>query len=215
MIKKITLTGLLCGLVLASQAQTPELSASSTAVERQRIASERVRLEAGFSAEDAACYDKFLVNNCLDKVRVRRNEAMADLRRQEILLNDQDRRLKGAEQIRKTEEKSSPASQQEAANRRAEALSDFQGRAEREKQKSLDRADAAAGEKASGDAAAARLQENQNKATARSAKQAAAAEQTKKYQERQREAAERKARHDAEQLRQTKPPAASLPLPPS
>ena len=44
---------------------------------------------------------------------------MADLRRQEILLNDEERKIKGAEQIRITEEKASPEKQQEAIDRSA------------------------------------------------------------------------------------------------
>jgi flagellar biosynthesis GTPase FlhF len=61
-------------------------------IERQRINAERSKLQGGFLAEDIACYKKFAVNSCLEKVNERRREAMADLRRQEILINDQERR---------------------------------------------------------------------------------------------------------------------------
>src|SRR5450756_1568952 len=67
--------------------------------ERAKISAERARLEAVFLAEDGACYKKFFVNSCLGEVNGRRREAMADLRRQEILLNDEERRSKGVEQI--------------------------------------------------------------------------------------------------------------------
>ena len=72
--------------------------------ERARISAARATLEAGFLAEDAACYKKFAVNRCLDRVNTRRREAIADLRRQEILINEEERRLRGGAQLRKLEE---------------------------------------------------------------------------------------------------------------
>lgn len=204
--------------VLANAQSTVETAAPadqmrSIDAERTRISVERNRLEAGFLAEDAACYDRFAVNSCLGKVNDRRREAMADLRRQELSLNDEERRIRGAEQIRKTEEKSSPEKQQEAADRRAKALEDSQSRLEREKKKTEDRAAAKAGEQGSSDANAARLKSGQEKSQSRSEKQAVAAEEAKKFNDRQKEALERKAQHERDRLKQTKPPAKSLPLP--
>lgn len=198
---------------LALAQQGPATGAGSSDVERARIDSERARLEAGFAAENAACHEKFWVNNCLDEVNTRRRERMADLRRQEIALNDRDRKLKGADQIRKTEEKSSPEKQQEAANRRAEALKDFQSRMEREKQKNTDQAGAQTAEEASKEAAAGRAKNSQDKAATRAGKQAAASEEARKYNERQQQAQERKARRELERRSNTKAPAKTLPTP--
>ena len=39
----------------------------------------------------AVHYQRFAVNSCLDNVNERRREAMANLRRQEIVLNEQER----------------------------------------------------------------------------------------------------------------------------
>ncbi len=181
--------------------------------ERARISAERARLEAVFLAEDGACYKKFFVNSCLGEVNGRRREAMADLRRQEILLNDEERRSKGVEQIRKTEEKSSPEKQQEAADRRAKALEDSQSRLDKEQKKRDERATAQSGEKAASEASAERLRANQEKAQARTDKQAAAAEEAKKFDARQKEAQERRARYESDRLKRVKPPAKSLPLP--
>jgi hypothetical protein len=202
--------------VLANAQPTEPLAAPAPPTmdaERARIGTERATLEAGFLAEDAECYKRFAVNSCLDKVNVRRREAMADLRRQEILLNDEERRIRGADQIRKTEEKASPENQQEAADRRAKAVSDYQSRLEREKQKTEDRAATQSSAQSNSEASAARLKGSQEKSQARTDKQATAAEEAKKLSERQKEAQERKAQHEADRLKQTKPPAKSLPLP--
>ena len=180
--------------------------------ERARIDAERVKLEAGFNLQSAACYKKFLVNNCLDEIKLRRRDALADLRRQEITLNALDRKAKGAEQVKKTEEKSSPEKQQQDAEKRATALKDFQVRMDREKQKNADRADAQSSEQTNSDALAKRIKGNQDKAVVLNSKQAAAAEEVKKFNERQENAKERRAQHDRDQLTHTKP-AKSLPLP--
>ena len=199
-------------LVGASAASGTSLQASMDA-DRARISSERAQLEKGFSAEDAVCARKFLVNNCLDEVKARRREVMADLRRQEILLNEQGRKARAADQVLKTEQKAAPERQQEAADRRAIALKEFDDRMDRDKEKNGSRAIMQSNEKANSGAAANRQKENQVKASSRSEKQVAAAEETRKFAERQQKAKERKERHDRDQASQTKPPAKPLPSP--
>lgn len=181
--------------------------------ERARISTERGSLEARFLGEDAACYKKFAVNNCLNRVNTRRREAMAGLRRQEILLNDEERRSRGEAQIRKLEEKSLPEKQQDAAANRAKAMDDYQSRVGREKQKSNDQATARSGEKTNSKASAERLRDNQRKAQARADKQVEAANATKIFKARQQEAQEKRARYERDRLDKVKPPAKSLPLP--
>ena len=192
---------------MGAQAQT------SADAERLRIGTERARLEANFKLEDNACYKKFLVNNCLDEIKIRRRETLADLRRQEISLNDQERKIKGAAQIQKTEDKASLEKQQQEADRRAEALKEYEGRLERERQKNAGRATAQSNEKAIADAAAGRTKSSQDKAGARASKQAATAEEAKKYNDRLEKARERQARYAKDQASQTKPASKSLPTP--
>lgn len=208
---------LLSVVAFAAHAQLAPAAAPASAsigdIERARINAERVRREAGFAAEESACYKKFMVNNCLDAIKPKRSEAMADLRRQEVSLDEQDRKARAAEQIRKSEEKSSPEKQQEAADRRASALKDFDERMEREKQKNADRATAKSNEKANVDSAAGRVKQNQDKASGRSSKQAEIAEEVRKFNERQEKAKERQARHERDEKSRTSPPAKSLPQP--
>ena len=196
-------------------AAQPDLlaAAPSMAVERTRIGAERARLTSGFAVEDAACYRKFMVNNCLDKVRLRREEVLADLRRQEISLNAQERKARGADQIRKTEEKASPEMQQEAAEKRTAAMNDFAARMARDKQKIADRATLESNEKTSSEASSNRAKANQGKAVERSSKQAGSAAEVRKFNERVEKAKERQARYDRDQAAQDKPAVKSLPTP--
>ena len=198
------------GLVMACVAAQAQIGSDA---ERLRISTERAQLEAAFALEDSACYKRFWVNNCLDEVKVRRRDALADLRRQEIVLNDEARKAKAAEQILKTEDKSSAEKLQLESDRRAQAVKDFEERMAREQQKTADREALQAGEKVKAEASAGRIKSNQDKEAGRAARQAAAAEELRKYNERQAQAKERQARNAREKASLTKAPANSLPAP--
>ena len=73
--------------------------------ERLRIAGERRSVEAEFAARRKACYQRFAVNDCLREARAQRRGQIAELRRQEVALNDAQRERKAAEQRRKIEQK--------------------------------------------------------------------------------------------------------------
>lgn len=213
--KKSLLAISLAALSLFAAAQTGvgDVATPDIEAERGRISADRASLMAGFLAEDAGCYQKFAVNNCLDRVNVRRREAMANLRRQEILLNDEERRVKGVVQLRKLDEKSSPQKQQDAEASRVKALEEDQSRLVREKQKSENQQKARSGEKAAEQASAERRKTNQQKKQARIDKQAGDADAAEKFDARQKEAQDRRVQHDSDRAKAAKPAAKSLPLP--
>jgi len=91
----------------AQQRDNNVLAGLDVTAERSRITAERKVVEDHFKQEETACYQKFAVNDCINASRVVRREKLADLRRQEISLNDAERKRKGAEQIRRMEEKDS------------------------------------------------------------------------------------------------------------
>jgi hypothetical protein len=77
-----------------------------------RIGKERSKLEAmrlqsaeTLDQQEAACFEKFRVNDCLSEVKRRRLAMSSDISRQEALLNDQQRQQRGAEQAQRTREK--------------------------------------------------------------------------------------------------------------
>ena len=213
--KSIVIAFLLTALAGRGIAQpiSAEGQQNTIGTQRAAISVERARLEKSFLMEDAACYKKFAVNNCLGNVNARRRQPMEDLRRQEILLNDEERKIKGAEQIRTTEEKTSPEKRQEAVDRNASAIEDHELRLEREKNKKQERAITQSNEKTARNANAEKLLRNQKKAVERDRKQAAAADQVGKYADRQNEAQKRRADHEVEKMKQAKPPPKSLPVP--
>ena len=75
--------------------------------ERVRIQSERDAGEVRFIEQEAACYAKFAVTDCLQEVRSQRRHLNDDLRRQTVLLNDMERSKKVLMKMDQTELKSS------------------------------------------------------------------------------------------------------------
>lgn len=73
--------------------------------ERRRIRDDRAQVDAAFDAAQQACYRRFAVNDCLDAARRQRNAAVADLRRQEVLLNDTERKRRAAQRLREIDER--------------------------------------------------------------------------------------------------------------
>ena len=190
--------------IAAADAATPAAVPLIPDAERVRITAERSRLETGFSLENAACYQKFLVSNCLDEVKLRRRSALADLRRQEVTLNALERKAKAAGQVKKTEERSSLENQQQDAEKRAASLKDFQIRMDRDKQKNAVRAENQSNEPGNSAAEADRIRAQQERAIERNNKQAAAPEALRKFNERQEKARERRAQHERDVSNQTK-----------
>jgi len=200
--------------VLAGAQPRDDLFLAAAQKERERINTERTALEAGFDAEEAACYKKFFTNSCLKEVQPRRRAAIGLLRQQEVALNDRERKEKAAAQIQKTEEKSSLEAQQQAAERRAQALQETQLRAERSQQKAGDRGVMKQNEALNAADTASKALGAQQRAQARIEKQAAAADEAQKYRDKQQQVKDRKASREQAQREQTKAPAKPLPTPP-
>lgn len=194
-------------------AQT-DTAAVSVDTERSKIVAERARLEAGYLAEDAACYQRFAVNSCLDEVNTRRRETVGDFRRQEVLLNELERKRKGSEQIRRTEDKAVLKAQQADLDPGNKAASATESRLAREQNKQGVQSKAGSVEEANNQSRKARVLANQQKAQARTATQAAEAEKLKQYNLRQQAAAEKRAKNELDRAQTDRPSAKPLPARP-
>lgn len=212
--KRYLLLLFFCVLSVQAQEELPAQQATSQVqAERARIAAERAGLEAQFDAQEAVCYQKFAVNSCLAPIKVQRREALADLRRQEVVLNDAERRRKGAEQIKKTEEKASLESQQKDLKRRSQIQRDFKIRQERRVRKDQNRLATQQGAAEKTAASSNRMGEVPGKAQKRAQKKSQISDKRAQYEQKQREAKERKARLEKKRLEQKGREAQPLPLP--
>jgi colicin import membrane protein len=202
--------------------------------ERERINQERQRVSAQHAAAKELCYQKFRVNDCLSEARNTHNNQLADLKRQEISLNDLQRKRRGAEQVRKVEEKTSPERQEEIAQQRGKALAADAKRQQRQSERAVPvakatrepkpkpEAKAARGPKSVGNApqarssnAAEKLARQKSKAVDRQERIAAAARAKVQNEQRSKDAAAHAASVQNRQKQHKKPPAAALPIPPN
>ncbi len=73
--------------------------------ELQRIGLVREQRTAELDAQDAACLNRFAVNDCQNTVAVRRRQVLAELKRQEALVKDAQRQQKAVEQLQRSADK--------------------------------------------------------------------------------------------------------------
>ena len=158
---------MLFGTATLASAQDNVAQGLDISAERERIKAERSQMEAEYSQSLRACYQKLNVNSCKDdafKIRLQKTNM---LRAQERVLNDQDRKQRGAAALQSIEEKNSLEAQTEDAERRA-----------RSAQQHLDK-----------------LESNLEKNEARLEKEAREAENLEKNAQRQLELSERQRAH--------------------
>lgn len=199
--------GLLALLPLGAQAQQVDPSLPSGAsAERARIEADRAKAQALFEKDEANCYQRFAVNDCLREVRVRRRATLEELRRQEIVLNDADRKKRAAEQARRAGGKSSAPAAQEDADKRAAGRQAVEERLERAGQKKA---------RPDGNEPGQGVDGAQGRASAAGApSRTGRAVDKKALDEKQRKAQERKARRDKALAEKSGQPARHLPVPP-
>ena len=181
--------------------------AGAVAAEQARIRAERNQAEAVFLAEEKACYGKFAVNDCVDAARAKRREVLAGLRRQEIALNDAERRRKAAERVRELEERNSSEAQRGQAEQRTKALAQQRDREARAAEKAAERASR------EGRVQSAKPEKSKHD-TSREQKNNEAARNRKQQEERLAQAQERKAKFEKRLAERKKPAAEPLPVPP-
>jgi colicin import membrane protein len=75
--------------------------------ERARIKQERAQAEARFKEQEQACLTRFLVTPCTDEAKRVRREALASLRQQENLLDDEHRKQRAADRAQALADKAS------------------------------------------------------------------------------------------------------------
>lgn len=92
---------------LPAVAQTDAERALAGACENQHvwIAQARASYQTPVPGAGKARYQRFAVNDCLAQSRRSERDVMGDLRRQEILINDAQRKRRAAEQLLRSDQK--------------------------------------------------------------------------------------------------------------
>lgn len=184
-------------------------SAMDAAAERQRMAAERRQADARFVQEEKACRANFAVMDCVAEARARQRETLAAIRRQELTLNEMERKRKAADKLREIDERHSPARQQEEARQRAIAVEE-QKRREAEHAEKVARRQA---ELAAAPNTAASADRKPRRATP-DVPQAKAQANRLAYEKRLAEAEAHRAKAAQRAAQKKKPAASGLPVPP-
>ncbi|MFC5500051.1 hypothetical protein ACFPOE_21085 [Caenimonas terrae] len=183
--------------------------------ERARIEAGRKQAESQLVVQERACYRTFAVTDCLKAARAARRDRLTELRRQELVLNDAERKRRAQEQLRSLEERNSPQKEQENAAQRAEAVARQRDKQQAQAERAAERAQNAA----SAPVRAARTVQaaRERQATTRSAREQRvhnATEELRQSQERQQQAKERQERVARRQAEAAKSGIKPLPVPP-
>jgi colicin import membrane protein len=101
-----TLLAVLSAQAVLAQGVNTASVAVDTSGERQHIARERDAVNAKHEQEAAQCKGKFAANDCLKAAQKSKRKSLDVLRRQEIALNDQERKAKAAAQMDKVKKRS-------------------------------------------------------------------------------------------------------------
>ena len=99
---------LLASAFVAAQAVPEPLPATSLQLQEEHLRIDRVRTQLLAEAElaNAVCYQKFAVFDCQRNIRVKNRRVLDELRRQELRLNDLERRAKANNALDKIKDKS-------------------------------------------------------------------------------------------------------------
>lgn len=211
---------LLLSVPLLLVAVAAPLRAAEVQDERARITAERKAAEDRLEAEQKACWQKFAVNDCINDAKRRQRKTLAELKRQENKLNDQEREQRAAERSRAIEEKREKAATRAdaSAERHEQAVTQQQRREALAAEKAAKRATAAEpspadGGKGENGTASTGVREQRAGSAQPNATSSDTEAHRKQFEERQRQAEERKARvlkREAERGKSAKP----LPVPP-
>lgn len=202
----------LAGLPAWSQS-TAASGKTDFAAERTRLTAERAQVDKVFREQRAVCFKRFAVEECLAQSRVQKRTSLDDIKRQEALINDAERKRRGGAALDRLEEKASAQRAQEAAAQREKA-----GKATQERQqRAADHESARAG-LAAKEADKVRQYESRQRAHAEhmakeSQRRAEAPAQVGRQEEKVRKAEAHRAEVEKKNAERSKP--RSAPLPPA
>ncbi len=198
----------LMGLCLSACAQaqlTVPISEVQIKTEQADIDKHRVEIESKYTLQEAACYKRFAVSDCLREVRAAKRVSTEAIRRQEIGLSDAQRKTRELERANQAEEKISPASLKQAAERSEAAQIQHKERLDRAQQKKINAAQKEVQEGAE-TIQPPRVEQSPAKAASAQAQQA--------FDEKQRRAKERKMQRDKSLAEKSNKPVSPLPINP-
>jgi colicin import membrane protein len=215
--------------VLTAPAAITSAQLASEDQARVLIVQEKAKITADYEAAKVDCYQKFQVNSCLPDARSERIRRSIAVKRQEVTLNDAQRKRRADEQLQRTQEKAlargrdavpvqpdaAPSTQTSSTQTSATQSASAQAqRQQRTEQKAADQQSAAQAAQARKSEVASKQANAASKAAGRKARQGQAAEAKARYEANLKDAEARRANATARQ-QAAKKNVAPLPVPPN
>ena len=184
------------------------------ASERERIKAERGQMEAEYSQSLRVCYQKLNVNSCKDDAFKIRLQKTNSLRAQERVLNDQERKQRGAAALQSIEDKNNLEAQTESAERRSRSAQQHLDKIESNLEKNEARLEKEAREAENLEKNAQRQQELSERQRAQQDKVNAAKAEREKHLQKIQAAKEHSEQVERNRVQRGTPGAAPLPVQP-
>ena len=184
------------------------------AAERSRLTAERAAADKKFEEERVACFKKFAVESCLEDSRRGKRAALDNIKRQEAIINDAERKRRGAAALDRLDEKSAPQRAQEAADQRDKALKSQADREQRAADHTTGREAAVAGEAAKREQFESKQREHAEHLAKTAKSRAQAPIEQQQFDDKLKKAEAHRADTEKRNAERTKPRSASLPPPP-
>lgn len=182
--------------------------------ERSRLTAERAEVDKAFNDQRGVCFKRFAVEECLAESRRKKRTALDNIKRQEALLNDAERKRRAGAALNRLDEKTSAERAADATAQREKAAKDQQERDQRAAAHSTSRADTKAQE-------AEKVRQYQSKQRAhadhlaqQASRRAEAPAEASRQAEKVRKAEAHRAEVEKKNAERTKPRSAPLPPPP-
>lgn len=181
-----------------------EVSPNSEISERSKLAQARGKIESEFGLKEANCYKSFAVDACLRQANIDKRTALADIKRQELAMNDLQRQQKKADLEQKAAKPTAtnrPVAKTDANDLSAAIVQNEAKKAADAKKRVQDTHQ--------------KMSASQIKAAERLKKSKQTGTESAKYQNKLREAEEHKTEMEQKKAQAPKPKAVPLPIPKS
>lgn len=193
---------------------TAAIGNTDLAAERARLTRERAAADKAFSDRRGVCFKRFAVEACLEESRRQKRISLDDIKRQEAIISDAERKQRGGAALDRLEQKGGAASAQDAKAQRDKAIKAQQDRGQRAADHDASRASTSAQEENNRRQFEARQRAHVEQQATEARRRAEAPAQEKRFNDKMERAEAHRAEVEKRIADRTTPRAAPLPPPP-
>jgi colicin import membrane protein len=192
---------------------TAAIGNTDLAAERARLTRERAAADQAFTDQRGVCFKRFAVAACLEESRRHKRALLDDIKRQETIINDAERKRRGGEALDRLAQTKAEAGAKELKAQRDKAIQPKQDRDQRAADYDASRAATTADEEKNRRQFDARQHDHVEQQATEARRRAEAPAQEKRFDDKLKQAEAHRAEVEKRLAARTKPRAARLPPP--